>query len=182
MKFIFMKITTENILTVLKIIAWIAFIGFSIQCGAQIIAFVAGFFKPEWAKNMYNVDQNWFLWKEQSTWIYICMMSVIIAISAFKANIWFMIIDLLTKFKMENPFTMEVAKKLESISYQFLVISIAGTVGSSYLKGLEKYQEEIGAVHIDDESSFFFIAGVLYIISQIFKRGIEMQNENELTI
>ncbi len=177
-----MKTNTQHILTVMKIIAWLAFVGFSIQCGAQVIAFILGFTNSELAQNMYSVDKNWFLWKEHSNWIYIFMMSVIIAISAFKANIWFMIIDLLSKLKLENPFTLEVAKKLESISYQFLVISIAGTVGSSYIKGLEKYQQDIGALHVDDESAFFFVAGIIYIISQIFKRGVEIQKENELTV
>lgn len=176
-----MKTNTETILTVMKVIAWIAFVGFSIQCGAQIIALVLGFFKPEMAENMYNVDKNWFLLKEESNWLFICVMSVVIAISAFKANIWFMVIDLLTKLKLENPFTLEVAKKLESISYQLLVISIAGAVGSAYIKGLEKSQD-VDFLHLENESAFFFVAGIVYIISQIFKRGVEIQQENELTV
>lgn len=29
---------------------------------------------------------------------------------------------------------------------------------------------------------FIFLAGVIFIIAQIFKKGIELQSENELTI
>lgn len=32
----------------------------------------------------------------------------------------------------------------------------------------------------DDE--YLFMAGIIYIISQIFKRGIELQEENQLTV
>lgn len=181
MKFIIMKITTENILTVLKIIAWITFIGFSIQCGAQIIAFILGFTHPELAKNMYSVDMNWFKLREESDWMYVCVMSVIIAISIFKANIWFMVIDLLTKLKLENPFTKEVAKKLESIAWQLFVVWLAGAIGSGVVKGIEKFQDT-DFLYLNNEEEFLFVAGIVYIISQIFKRGIEIQEENELTV
>lgn len=36
---------------------------------------------------MYEVNENWFKIKEQGIWVYICVMSAIIAISVFKANI-----------------------------------------------------------------------------------------------
>jgi hypothetical protein len=34
----------------------------------------------------------------------------------------------------------------------------------------------------DMGDEYLFIAGMIYIISQIFKRGIEIQEENNLTV
>ena len=176
-----MKTTTETILTVLKVLAWIVFIGLCINCGSQIIAFVLGFIKPDWTKNMYNVDENWFKLKEQSDWVYVCAMSLIIAVSAFKAYIWYILIDLLTQLNLQSPFTMEVAKKLESIAYQLLVVWIASSIGNGFFEGLEK--RGMGVINrLEEADQFLFIAGIVFVISQIFKRGIEMQEENELTV
>lgn len=176
-----MKTNTQYILTVMKIIAWLAFVGFSIQCGAQIIALIVGFVKPEFAQNLYKVDENWFKLKEESDFIFICVMSVIIAVSAFKANVWYTVINLFDTLNLDNPFTVEVAKKLEGIAYQLFVVWIAGAIGSGYLKSLEKFKE-IDFLYLDNEGEFLFAAGIIYIISQIFKRGIELQEENELTV
>lgn len=176
-----MKTNTETILTVLKVLAWIVFIGLCINCGSQIVAFIIGFIKPEWTQNMYNVDTNWFKLREEGEWIYVCAMSLIIAISAFKAYIWYILIELLSKLNLQSPFTMEVAKKLESIAYQLLVVWIASSVGNGFFEGLEK--RGIASIgRLEDASEFIFIAGIVYIISQIFKRGIEIQQENELTV
>jgi hypothetical protein len=39
---------------------------------------------------------------------------------------------------------------------------------------------QLAANNTGDE--YLFIAGIVYVISQIFKRGIEIQEENQLTV
>jgi hypothetical protein len=36
--------------------------------------------------------------------------------------------------------------------------------------------------HIGHGDAFLFFAGILFVISTIFKKGIELQTENELTV
>jgi len=153
----------------------------SIKCGSQIIAFIIGFINPDYAQNMYEVNGDWFKIKEQGIWVYICVMSAIIVISAFKANIWFMLIGLLSRLNLESPFSMDVAKRLEGIAYQLLVVWLAGSIVNSYFERYENYDLDT-FTGIDSANEFLFVAGVVYVISQIFKRGIEMQEENELTV
>lgn len=176
-----MKSYTEHILTVLKILAWIVFIGLCIKCGTQLVAFVVGLINPDLLQKMYGIDGNWLKIREESQWVFICVMTTIIAISAFKANIWLMLIKLFSQLNLKNPFTMEVAKKLEGIAYQLIVIWIATSVLNNYLKGFEKYGKEFH-LETSDAGEFLFVAGIVFIISQIFKRGIEIQEENELTV
>ena len=177
-----MKTRTEIILVVLKYLALLAAIGFSIECGTQLFYFVASFINPDWAKNGNEIERNWFQIHQYSTWYYICAMSIAISISALIAWIWYLIFDLLLKLQLKSPFSMVVTKKLEKIAYRLLgvwfLISIVGKNYSHYLMKATGIQ--LTTNHSGDE--YFFIAGIVYIISQIFKRGVEMQEENKLTV
>jgi len=177
-----MKLKTEKILMILKILALLAGIGFSIECGSQILSLAASFLNPEWAKRVYNVDLTIFSIREYSIRQYVYAMSIVIAISALKAIIWFLVYDLLQKFQLKSPFTMKVTEKLEKIAWLLLgiwvIMSIIGKSYSHYLMKSTGIQLPVN--HSGDE--YFFVAGIVYIISQIFKRGIEIQEENELTV
>ena len=177
-----MKTKTEIILLILKYLALVAAIGFSIECGSQLFYFVASLINPDWAKNGYEIERNWFRIHEYSTWYYICVMSLTISISGTKALIWYLIFGLLLKLQLKSPFSMVVTKKLTTISYLLLGVWILmAFIGKTYGHYLtEATGIELPAKYTGDE--YFFIAGIVYIISQIFKRGIEMQEENSLTV
>ena len=177
-----MKTRTEIVLIVLKYLGLLAAIGFSIECGAQILSFVASFISPDWAKKTYDADPVWFQVREYDRWYYIQLMSLIITTSALKAWAWYLIFDLLNKLELKSPFSPFVAKKLESISYVLLGIWVVMTfMGKSYAHYLIKASNiELPGKYISDE--YIFIAGIVFILSQIFKRGIEMQEENQLTV
>ena len=55
-----MKTRTEIILVVLKVLAFLGFIKYSIDCGAQLTNFVASFIDPDWAKRTYEVNLDIF--------------------------------------------------------------------------------------------------------------------------
>jgi hypothetical protein len=75
---------------------------------------------------------------------------------------------------------MEVVKKLESISYILLGTWVVTILSNAHTRWIEKMT---GAFYGTYESGeFIFIVGLVYIFSQVFKRGVEIQSENELTI
>ncbi len=176
------KTKTEIILIVLKYLALIAGIGFSIECGSQIFSFAGSFINPAWAEKVYQAEPFWFRIREHGSWYYIVLMSMIIAISALKAWIWYLIFDLLLKLQLESPFSLFVTKKLETISYMLLGVWVMmNLIGKSFAHYLmEGTGMELPGNFINDE--YFFIAGIVFILSQIIKRGIEMQEENQLTV
>ena len=51
-----MKTQTKTILEIIKYLALIGAIGFSIECGSQIISLMVSFVKPEVASKFYNVS------------------------------------------------------------------------------------------------------------------------------
>lgn len=177
-----MKTRTEKILVVLRILAFMGGIAYSIEWGSQLTTLVASFINPEWAKRTYEVNLNLFSIRDNSTWYYVFAMCLNIAVSTLKAAIWFGIFALLTKLKLKTPFSMEVQKKLESIAYLLLAVWI---VSSFFWDTYTYYLKQDTGIQLPANNSggeYFFMAGIIYIISQIFKRGIEIQEENQLTV
>ena len=177
-----MKTRTEKILVVLKFLALLGGIWYSILCGSQLLTLIASFINPGWAKHTYEVDLNIFSIRDHSVWYYVYAMCLTIAVSALKAFIWYVILDLLTKLKLQTPFSMEVEKKLERVAYLFLGIWI---ISSIFWKIYAYYLLQATGIQLPANNSgdeYLFIAGIVYIISQIFKRGIEIQEENQLTV
>jgi Protein of unknown function (DUF2975) len=176
------KTKTQTILTVSKWLAFLGLIGYSILFGSQLTTLVASFINPEWAKRTYEVDLNLFSIRDHSTGFYVSAMSLTIAVSALKVLVWYVVFDLLSKLKLQTPFSMEVEKKLERVAYLLLAVWI---VSSIFWKIYIYYLSRDTGVQLPTNSGgdeYLFMAGIIYIISQVFKRGIEIQEENQLTV
>ena len=177
-----MKTRTEIILVVLKYLALLGAIGFSIDCGAYLLTFLSSFINLEWAQNTYRANKEWFSIRENHSVYFIGIMALLIITTALKGIVWYLLFNLLHKIQLKSPFSMEVTKRLETISYLllfvWLIMAIPGQIFAHYLlvdTGVAMPENYVG-----DE--YFFIAGIVFIITQIFKRGIEMQEENQLTV
>ena len=177
-----MKTKTEIILMVLKVLALIAAIGFSIECGAELLTFVSSFINPVWAKNTLAASKQWFRVLDYSTMYFSFGMSLIILASALKATVWYILFDLLLKLQLKSPFSIDVTKKLEKLAYLLLGIWILiAFIGKTYLHYVI-VSTGINLTDFNNGDEYLFIAGIVYIISQIFRRGIELQTENDLTV
>jgi Protein of unknown function (DUF2975) len=177
-----MKTRTERILMVLKFLALLGGIWYSILCGSRLLTLVASFISPDWAKHTYEADQNIFSIRGHSIGFYVCAMCLTIMVSALKAVIWYVVYGLLSKLKLQTPFSMEVEKKLERIAYLLLGVWI---VSSIFWKTYIYYLSQATGIQLPANNTgdeYFFMAGIIYIISQVFKRGIEIQEENQLTV
>ena len=177
-----MKRKTEIILTISKYLALLGGVGYSILWGSQLTTLVASFISPDWAKRTYEVDLHLFSIHDHSVGFYVCAMCLVIAASVLKAIIWFVVFDLLSKLKLQSPFSMEVEIKLERVAYLLLGVWI---VSSIFWKTYIHYLSEATGIHLPANSNgdeYLFMAGMIYIISQVFKRGIEIQEENNLTV
>lgn len=176
-----MKIRTEQILTFLKIVAWLAFVGYAIKAGAQTVALVVGVINPAFSEKLYEVNQQFLKLRQYHIQYFVNAMSMLVFLSATTAHIWYMAIRLLSKLNLKTPFSREVAKRLEKIAFEILGLWLVNMVGMAYLKSLEKTTGELlGDFGIGDE--FLLVAAIVYIVAQIFKRGIELKEENELTV
>jgi hypothetical protein len=177
-----MKAKTERILMFSKFLALIGGIWYSILCGSQLLTLVSSFINPEWAKRTYEADLNIFSIHEHSIGFYVYAMCLTIAILALKAFIWYVVFELLSKLKLQTPFSMEVEKKLERIAYLLFAVWI---VSSIFWKLYVYYLYKATGIQLSTNNSgdeYLFMYAIIYIISQVFKRGIEIQEENQLTV
>lgn len=173
---------TQTILVASKYLALLGGIWYSFLCGSQLTTLVASFISPEWASHTYQADLNIIKIRDISIAYYGYAMGLIIAVFALKAFIWYVVYELLSKLKLQTPFSMVVEKKLERIAFALLAVWIVSSIfWSTYIYYLSK-ETGIQLPANNGVDEYLFLAGIIYIISQVFKRGIEIQEENDLTV
>ena len=176
-----MKTQTKTILEIIKYLALIGAIGFSIECGSQIISLMVSFVKPEVASKFYNVTPKLYELRNFDHRYFWFAMTLTIFFSATKAYIWYYIFDFLNILSLKNPFTVTISAKIQKISYLLFELWVVSFIGNNYIKFIGK-ESGIDLVNHFNHGEYFFMAGIVYIISQIFKRGVELQEENEFTV
>lgn len=176
-----MQITTktQTVLRAMRFISWLALIGFFIQAGVITVFFITGLQGPENAEKFYN-DMNLSGLREYSVLHYSIFCILLVMISLLKGTVWIMVVRILSRINLENPFTMSVTQKLWQVSFLLLAVwgvMIAGNAHANYI------YYETGVFYGEKSTgAYLFMAGLLFVISQVFKRGVELQSENELTV
>jgi hypothetical protein len=181
LKTVKMKIRTEQVLTFLKIVAWLAFVGYAIKAGTQTVGLVVGFIDPAFSEKLYEVNTLFLKLRQYNVQYFVNAMSLLVFLSAFKAHVRYLVIQLLSKLRLQTPFSRDIAQRLEKIAFELLGIWLVNIMGMAYLNWLEKTTgEQLGDLGVGDE--FLLFAAIVYIVAQIFKRGIELKEESELTV
>jgi uncharacterized membrane protein len=91
---------------------------------------------------------------------------------------------LLLKLDLTRPFNSYVAGKIKSISYFTLSIGLISYMARETSKSIQHYGFETDTLNQfwADSQAWILMAAVIYVISTIFSRGVELQNENDLTV
>lgn len=88
------------------------------------------------------------------------------------------------KMDMKKPFSSFVSKQISRVSYFTLSIGLLGYIAKKITASLNHYG--FTTSHLDqfwvDSQAFILMGAVVYIIATIFKKGVEIQNENDLTV
>lgn len=180
-----MKTKTKQILAVLKVVSWIIFFGLCIQTGALIYTFIYSFFNPVVAQNLYmGLDLSHLYDLDMGNYAFI--VASLIILSGLKAFIFYLVVKIFLTINFQNPFNIKVASLLARISYIAFAVWILIFVNNMCIDSLIADGAEISQLNLQPYlgggSEFFFLGMIVFIISQVFKRGIELQSENELTI
>lgn len=178
-----MKAKNNLVFIVLHIVAWIIFIGLCIEAGALIVNFIFSVFKPEMVYNLYQKMDLSELYN-RSQWAFYGMYSFVLVISMLKAYLFYIVIKLLLKLDLEKPFNTFVSKQINQMSYFTFSIGLLSYIARETAKNLQQhgYQtEQLNQFWVDSQA-FILMAAVVYVIAVIFKKGLEIQAENEFTI
>lgn len=175
--------TNNFIFTGLKVIAWIIFVGLSIEAGGLVVNFIFSIYKPEFVHNLYQKLDLHEMY-QQNKWAFFGMYSFILVIAILKALMFYLVIILVTKINLSKPFDSFVSKQITKISYYTLSIGLLSFVARQIAKYLTHFGYATDQLNRfwDDSQAFIVMSAVIYIIAAIFKKGVEIQNENDLTV
>ena len=182
-----MRISTKQMLRVLYVLSWVIFIGVSVDAGAFLfgVGFTV-FMDPVTAQKTWREINLSGLYQHDHGHFY-ALAAMIGIVLIFKALLFYLILKLLheKKLNMSQPFNQDTGRFIFAISYLTLVIGLFSQYGIKYAAWLTSKQvemPEVQTLRLGGADVWFFMSVTLFVIAHIFKRGIEMQNENDLTI
>jgi len=167
----------------LHVVAWVIFVGLCVEAGGLIVNFIFSMFKPEVVGNLYQkLDLSKMY--QQSELAFFAMYGFLLVISVLKAVLFYILIMLLHKLDLSRPFDTYVANKITIIAYYTFSIGIISLIARQVANDLlhQGYETDKLNQFWEDGQAFILMAAVVYIIAQIFKRGVELQMDNDLTV
>ncbi len=174
-------------LKILYFISWVLFIGLCIDAGGFLTNTIyTSVIDSKLAKNFWGtLDLSGVYFNDFKHFLLLTTIMNIVAI--FKALLFYSIVKLLhdKKLNMKQPFNYELGKFISNIAYITLFIGLFSFWARNYVNWLESKTIQVPSItslKIDGHDIWFFMGIVLLVIAQIFRRGIEIQQENELTI
>jgi hypothetical protein len=180
-----MKTTTQQVLTVLKVLAWVIFIALCLQTGTILFAHFLPLFFPSDAERFYR-DLDLLNLLRRSTADYVFMGMSLFTLFMMKSVIFYLVLKMFQENRLRMPFDEGIVKLTLYISYiaagvGLLVILIKDYNLKLVEKGIDMPTLELERF-VGGGEEFLLLAAVVFTVAQVIKRGVEMQSENELTI
>lgn len=178
-----MSAKNNFVFTVLIVVAWIIFVGLSIEAGGLAVNFVFSLYNPDFVQHLYQKLDLSDMY-QRSQWVFFSMYTFILTISILKAYLFYIVIMLLHKLDLSKPFNSFVSAKITQISYFTLSIGLLSHIARQTAKNLLHHGYKIDQMDqfwVDSEA-FILMAAVVYVIATIFKKGLDIQTENDLTV
>ena len=167
----------------LSIIAWVIFVGLCIEAGALIVNFIVSLYLPEFIQNLYQKLDLREMY-QRSKWAFFGMYGFILGIDLLKSYLFYVVIRLISKLNLSKPFNSFVSEQITLISYFTLSIGLLSYLARQTANSLHQNGYIVDALDQfwADSQAFVLMAAVIYVIATIFSKGVEIQNENDLTV
>ena len=170
-------------LMLITVVIWSVFVGLCIETGAILFNTLYSLARPIAAQNLYKgLDLSGLMARDMRH--YIGILSVILYMNALKAYMFYLMIRIFLKINLIHPFSKPVSNLIAQISQITMQIAIVIIFTDAYLKWLAKRGFELPDLGAFTGGAFEYIlmGVIIYALSKVFKRGLEIQSENELTI
>lgn len=178
-----MSKTNDFIFKALHVVAWIIFVGLGIEAGALIVNFIVSLSNPEIIPRLYQKLELGDMYNRNKH-AFFSMYSFILAVSLLKAYLFYLVVVLLHKLDIKQPFSRFVSEQITQISYYTFSIGIVSYIARQTAENLQHDGFDINKLNEfwGDSQAFILMAAVIYVIATIFQKGVELQNENDLTV
>jgi hypothetical protein len=182
-----MSVKTDYFLKALHVLAWIIFIGVSIEAGGFIFNMIFTLvYNPEGARRFWTEVDLSALYHHNSR-DYVSITSLMIIVSVLKAIMFYTIVKFFhdKPYNLDQPFREPVRRFILNLAYIAFGISLFSYWGAGYTEGLVKQGvriPDIQSLRMAGADVWLFMGIALLVIGQVFKKGIELQAENDLTV
>lgn len=180
--------STRLFLNFLLVLAWIIFIGLCIEAGALLVnSFLSIFIMPEAANNfwkgrdylsaLYGFDKGYFM----------VITGIMIIVAVLKAILFYLIIKMAgdKNFSFSRLFSAGLKKIILNMAILATGIAFFSQSGAEYTEWLHSkglVAANIQELNLEGAGIWFFMAVIFFITGLVIQKGIEIQQENELTI
>lgn len=174
-----MSKTNNFVFWALYAVAWLIFVGLSIEAGGLVVNFFFHLFNPALIPKLYQKLDLTAMYND-SKLVFFGVYSFILSIAILKAILFYIVIRLMHTMDLKKPFSSFVAKQITLLSYYTLFIGLLSYIAkqSPHIGVLDDQLNQFWV----DAQAFILMGAVIYIIATIFKKGVDMQNENDLTV
>ena len=169
------KTRTKTILAIMHVLAWVVFVGLMVKAGAILVSYGISMISPQTGQLLYQ-KQDLSALRISDVFQYSVAALLRVAVAAMEALIALVVIRILSSVNLQKPFTADIIRRLESISYDLVAIWAVTTMQSVHLAWLGHENPDWVGVNT------LLVAGLVFVIAQVFKRGLELQSEIESTI
>lgn len=174
-----MNLITEQTIGFTKFLSWGVFIIFLLQTAAMVVSYISSLSYPNASYDFYlDLDLSYLY--NQSVSHYSVLVLFIVIQMLIKISVVAFIIKMLKDLKIDSPFSFLIARSIEIISYLIISLWVIIWITNFYSAWLVEQNLSLEASSTTLE--FILLAGVLFIFAQIFKKGVEIQSENEMTV
>ncbi|GAB2496275.1 DUF2975 domain-containing protein [Algoriphagus taiwanensis] len=178
-----MKKTTNTLLWLIQVISTVVFCALCVQAAGLIFFSVYHVIDPENSREMIlgiDMAQLFSLTKIDFVILYMLTLSI----PVLKAFAFYYTLKIFNRLNLVKPFSQEIASLISKISYLILTIGILGTVAFQYSEILDAKGFELNQLQNwwNDNYAYLLMGSIIFVIAQVFKKGLEIQSENELTV
>ena len=184
-----MSSRTDFFLKTLHVIAWIIFIGLCIESGGLIVnAFISLFINPLVSSKFWGGMNLYPLYQFNQRY-FVTIVALLIIVSILKSILFYLIVNLFHKKKLNlsAPFNETLGKYIFTLSYLVFGIGLFTYWGNNLVSWLSinlnvSSFPSIRNIQFEGADVWLFMGVILTIFALIFKKGIELQSENDLTV
>ena len=182
-----MSLKTDYIFKSLNFLSWLIFIGVCVEAGGFIFnTFFTLLLDPVGAGKFW-VEVNLSELYSFNQRDYVTVTTIMIIVAVMRALMFYFIVKIFhdKNFNLSQPFNEAVRQFILRIAYLASGIGLFSFWGANYTEGLVRQgvkMPELQYLRLGGADVWLFMGITLLIIAQIFKKGIELQNENDLTV
>lgn len=177
------SIKANTIISIFNGISALIFLILCTQAGGLIFNSIYLLLKPDGAEDMYlglDIEQLFSL--SQLNFLILFLLTV--AVIVLKAYVFALTMLIFSTLNLVKPFSEEIALLILRISYLTLAVGILGFIAFYYSEWLESKGFELSSLQFwwDDNLAYLMMGTIVFVLAQVFKKGLELQAENDLTV